>query len=388
MPKVKELAHAGVQTAEARNYIKGKDFGINFFTTSPKQITSGTEAGASSNLAAIHNSGIPYSVNKISTYLSIPSHIDFSDKSYRSVNFFNLNADQLAFLYHLLGRKYFSSSFNIAYWFWELSETPERWRGILRCLHEVWTASEFSRQAIQKKTSAPVITIPPMIEFSLPQANRLQFQIPEDKFVFLFTFDFRSYFERKNPMGIIKAFCNAFQNSTQTHLVLHCHGSERFPHQKRELIQSTLRHHNIQVIDSVLTQVQSRSLIACCDSYVSLHRSEGFGITIAEAMLLKKPVIVTNYSGNTDFTTEENSFLVDHHLIPILKTVGPYIKGNVWAEPSIEHAAQLMKVVFKEKSSAQAKAEKGSKTIEGLFSGERITELVKNRFALTGTGFN
>ena len=99
------------------------------------------------------------------------------------------------------------------------------------------------------------------------------------------------------------------------------------------------------MIDQLLSREEAYALMNVCDGYVSLHRAEGFGFTMAEAMLLGKPVIATGYSGNMDFMSPANSLLVDHARVPIIQEVPSYRMGCLWAEPSIDHAAELMRWV-------------------------------------------
>src|SRR6202040_676470 len=150
--------------------------------------------------------------------------------------------------------------------------------------------------------------------------------------------------ERKNPLGLIRAFRQAFRPDEPVDLVLK---TTSFGHdeQVRELKVAGAGA-NIIVLDQILTQEEILSLMDACDAYVSLHRSEGLGLTMAEAMLLGKPVIATRYSGNLDFMDDDNSFLVDGRMVPIPPGCEPYPAGSMWAEPDVAMASQLMRGVF------------------------------------------
>ena len=132
----------------------------------------------------------------------------------------------------------------------------------------------------------------------------------------------------------------------------------------------------------MLPHYENSALMHCCDCYVSLHRSEGYGLTIAEAMLIGKPVITTGYSGNLDFTTDETALLVDYKLIPVEQGDYPYANGEMWAEPDIEQAGDYMKKLVMDTNFACSFAKKGQELIRTSFSIESIGERYKNRLNL------
>ncbi len=136
---------------------------------------------------------------------------------------------------------------------------------------------------------------------------------------------------------------------------------------------------NVKLLDAVLPRNEVTGLMSLCDCYVSLHRAEGFGLSMAEAMALGKPVIATGYSGNLEFMTTDNSLLVDYNLVPIGRTWGPYREGQLWAEPSLEHAAQLMRRVFEDRASAMAMAERGRGAVLERLNPGRIGAMMKQR---------
>jgi glycosyltransferase involved in cell wall biosynthesis len=126
------------------------------------------------------------------------------------------------------------------------------------------------------------------------------------------------------------------------------------------------------------------ALLASCDAYVSLHRSEGFGFTMAEAMLLGKPTVATAYSGNLDFMTAENSFLVNYERVALEKDYPPYPKGAVWAQPAEEHAAVLMRRVFADRAEAAVVAARGRETVARVLSHEAAARRMTTRLAEIG----
>ena len=285
----------------------------------------------------------------------------FMDKISRAgayrANVFHINADEMGNAQIHLGKDLFADRYNIGYWAWELSHFPDAWCPSLQLVDEVWAPSRFIEQAIADKTSSPVIRMPLAVEFPVPQGmTRESFGLSEDRFLFLFFFDFTSYVHRKNPHAVIRAFLQAFPDLSDTRvgLVIKMNGMGLRPKEYQAFLESIdCEDPRIILIDKVLTDRETKSLVKLCDCFLSLHRSEGFGRGLAEAMYLGKPVIATGYSGNLDFTNPHNSCLVDYRLIPVREDEYPFGKGQKWADPDIEHAVWFMKRVVTEPHYAQ-----------------------------------
>ena len=234
-------------------------------------------------------------------------------------------------------------TYRIAYWYWEQDEIPDTWIKYAETVDEVWTSTGFVGDALRKKLHKPVRVIPHGIEL-LPyeKRSRSHFGLPEDRFLFLFTFHMMSVMERKNPLGLIEAFAREFRPDENVGLVLKTSFGSHHPQQMAELRRAAERA-NITIIDSVYTKPDVLALMDSCDAYVSLHRSEGFGLTMAEAMLIGKPTIATGYSANLDFMTRDNSLLVDYKLVKLDRDYPPYKAGSHWAEASTKHAGECMR---------------------------------------------
>ena len=183
---------------------------------------------------------------------------------------------------------------------------------------------------------------------SFTQQPREYFNLPEKPFIFLFTFHMTSIMERKNPLGLIGAFRRAFGSQDDALLVIKTSFGARHPSELAKLYEASqgLR---VKIIDEVYSQDEMLGLMKVADAYVSLHRSEGLGLTMAETMLLGKPVIATRYSGNLDFMDDQNSLLVDYKPIVLDRDHPPYEAGLHWAEPSLDHAAQLMRRLYEDR---------------------------------------
>src|SRR5215204_416489 len=268
------------------------------------------------------------------------------------VNLICVNADMLPTFAQQAGPDFFVARYSIGLWWWEINEFPERFSKAFDHLDEVWVGSHFVADAISAVSPIPVVRM--TMPVSMPEIEKFSrgdLGLPED-FVFLFVFDYHSIFERKNPLALVEAFTQAFPEGSGTSLVLKSINSEHYAEEHERLLKAVEDHPDIHVIDRYVTAAEKNAMFAACDCYVSLHRSEGFGNTLAEAMYLGKPVIATGYSGNMEFMTPQNSYPVDYTLRPVGENSGPYPANGEWAEPDVGHAANLMRRVFENRGEA------------------------------------
>lgn len=265
-------------------------------------------------------------------------------KTNYKAHLFHMNSGEMYAVTNDLDQGFLNRSYNIIYPFWELSEFPSAFVPAINLMDEVWVASRFIQESILPKANCPVLLMPMSVDFNVPRWTRKQFGLPTECYLFIFCFDFQSYIARKNPQAVLKAFKLAFKtNSRNTKLVFKTNNMSSCPNEFIAFKELISHDPDIILIDRIMNYEQLIGLLDCCDCFVSLHRSEGFGRGIAESMFLGKPVIVTNYSGNMDFTNNENACLVDYTLVKV--NPGEYIFGEnqVWAEPDIECAAWHMK---------------------------------------------
>jgi len=242
----------------------------------------------------------------------------------------------------------------IGMWYWEFAQAPAEWRCIAESLDEVWAPSRFVAQALREVLEIPVIDLPPGVEVGeVIPFDRSLLGVPRSHTLFLFIFDAGSVTERKNPLGLITAFRLAFRSDDKATLVIKATNLRTHPEEASRL-RAAARQAGAIILDQTLPRAELNGLIRACDCYVSLHRSEGFGLTMAEAMLLGKPVIGTAYSANLEFMDRGNSLLIGYELVPVGRQIGPYSKDLLWAEPSVVEAAQAMRWIHENADEAQA----------------------------------
>lgn len=257
-------------------------------------------------------------------------------------------------------------TYRIGMWYWETEDFPKSQHKGFRHVDEVWVATEFIRSAIEPHSSVPVRTMMP----ALPQPGshpdpfvaRLRLGLP-DRPILLFAFDYASIAERKNPWGLVDAFEAAFAPGEGPLLVIKSISGDRNPAQAERLRLRVAGSPDVRLIEDYLDADDRDALMAACDCYISLHRSEGLGLTMAEAMAMGKPVIATAYGGNLQFMTDQNSYLVPFERVDIPRGAGPYTPGATWADPDLDAAARLMQTVFEDLPLA---AERGRRAAHDL----------------------
>ncbi len=303
-------------------------------------------------------------------------------------NIFHINADQLPAMTQDLGASFLIGRRNVIYPAWELARYPEPWARAIGAMDEVWAPSTFIAGAIGKALDKPVIWMPLAVELAAgyEAVERARFEIPQGRYAFVFTFDFASFSSRKNPDAAVAAYLEAFPKAREDGplLIIKTISGERHPAELERLRGRIGARDDIAVIDGTVSAAEMHGLINLCDCYVSLHRSEGFGRGIAEAMLMGKPVICTAYSGNMDFCTAENSLLVDFRLTPLSQGDYPFWEDQVWADPDVEQAARLMKSMAEDPEAGRAIGEKARAHIATHHGAAAIGRRYVDRLRQTG----
>lgn len=243
-----------------------------------------------------------------------------------------------------LGRSNIHGRRMIGYWAWELPQLPPIWRSGFRFVHEIWVPSRFTRDAVAAATDLPVHVVPhPVTATPGTPDMRRKLGLPHDVLVVLNVFHIGSAFSRKNPLAAIAAFRRAFADAPDRVLVIKLidNGADRARHQLDAAIAGAS---NIRMIEGALPQADMAGLMAASDVVISLHRSEGFGLVLAQAMALGKPVVATGWSGNLDFMNERNSALVSCSLVPVHDPDGAFgVSNQEWADADVEHATEWLR---------------------------------------------
>lgn len=295
-------------------------------------------------------------------------------------NLFCINADEveqaMGVLEHQGSGPAFGKAYNIIYPAWELAKYPAPWAKILDRFDEVWAPSRFIEDAVRAVTTRPVVHMPLSVELTISSfLGRRHFGIPENAFVCLFFFDFSSYAERKNPFAMLEAFekLAARRPHAPLHAVVKYKGGDDGNPARKEL-ERRIRAMGgqIQAITRQLSDNEIKNLVRCCDAFVSLHRSEGFGRGPAEAMAMGRAAVATNYSGNLDFMTPQTSRLVDAKLIPVAEGAYLFGEGQVWADPSVDHAADLIEALLDDPAGTRALGERARRHIRTHFSARAV----------------
>lgn len=269
--------------------------------------------------------------------------------------------------------------YRIALWYWELENVPVQWKEFAGLVDEIWAPTPFIAASMRATMPVPVYEMLPAVPLGpIEHIQRSCLGIPEESFLFLFMFDMCSDMERKNPLGLIRAFRHAFSPGENAVLLIKTMRTEADPEGWARL-QSVAQENQVQLLNELMPESRAMGLIAGADCFVSLHRAEGFGLGLAEAMLMGKPVVATGYSGNLAFMNRRNSLLVDYKTVP-LETCGPiYKSGSRWAEPSEEHAAVLMRQVFHHRDHAIHQAKIAQAELMANLSLEAAGGRMKNR---------
>lgn len=340
--------------------------------------------------AACDKAGIPYTVVNIppgetvrQNDKALAGSITEVDQLKYPTNIFCLTGFDTVHVFLKKGSELFEGRYNIGWWPWELPVWPEQWHSAFDLIDEVWAATTYTQEMYQQATDKPVtlMPLPVSVERAVP-VKRKSLGLVKKQFLFLYIFDFNSYLDRKNPKAVVKAFLEAFPDKDKNVglVVKTMNSNSKNPKWKKfqKLCQKDSR---IVLLEKTLDREKVLGLIDTCDAYITLHRAEGFGRTPAEAMLFGKPVVATDFSGNTDFVNKNTGFPVKWDKKQVKVGQYPFItkKSNAyWAEPNISHAATQMQAALKSAGDKKRANEVKQFALQ-QFSLLRISELMKNR---------
>lgn len=269
-------------------------------------------------------------------------------------------------------QRFWRSKYRVGEWYWELPSLPAPWRDEASKLSEIWVASEFTRQSVAAAHTNVRIVAPALSVRLIDKLDaRRRLGLPEESFTVLTMFDLASYAERKNPLGAVKAFMDAFPSSHSgqpTTLVIKTHSSTADNAAAREIRRLAALDARLVVMDSRIDQGAIDFVQSACDVFISPHRSEGFGLILAECMARGKPVIATGYSGNLEFMSAENSFLSPFSLVDVPPGAYPHGENQVWAEPDLDYFVDSLRLIYDKPGLAKQRASLARENIESRFS--------------------
>nr|WP_246513182.1 tetratricopeptide repeat protein [Azospirillum picis] len=288
-----------------------------------------------------------------------------------------------------LARSLFPDRLAIGCWAWESATSfPPSWQRAYALFDEVWVPSHFTAESLAASAPVPVAVVPHVVAPPLPTLTRRDLGLPETGFLFAFAFDELSGFTRKNPLAVIEAFTRAFpQEDGGIHLVIKARTLSEL---NRDRLRAAIAGRSSIILrEGSESREAALALLATCDAYVSLHRAEGFGLTIAEAMFFAKPVIATGYSGNLDFMAPGCAYPVPSRLVMAEEDEDCYPKGTWWADPDVMVAAALLRSVVADRQGAAEVGRRAAGHIRAMLSpeavgrrmSERITEALERRNA-------
>ena len=293
-----------------------------------------------------------------------------------------INADHLNAANDRLGVDFFTDRYVIGQWFWELEEAPSWFGPAFAHVDELWAPTRFIETMLRKHAPSrvqvkyvPLPVVTPHVDASI---TRARFGL-DDRYMFLFAFDFMSVMKRKNPLGLIEAFTKAFAEGEGPMLVIKAINGDKRLVERNILRDAVGKRSDIVLIDEYFTKVETSTLTSLADCYVSLHRSEGLGLTMSEAMTLGRPVIATGYSGNLDFLSDANSFIVPGSRVKVGRGAEGYSPEAMWMEPNVSEAAKYMRYVYENQAEAVQKGLRGQADILRAFDVASCGAIMKGR---------
>ncbi|MCA1998230.1 MAG: glycosyltransferase [Hyphomicrobiales bacterium] len=338
---------------------------------------------------ALERAGAPCTVVKVDISdkigSSAPSGLNhlYSDRPLYPISIFAMTAFETARLAVEQGPNLFAGRYRIGYWPWELTSLPPEWRGVFDLVDEIWVPSQFLHEVYSRLTDKPIYFMPfylnpPRVE----PFDRETLGIGRDDFVCLTMFDFNSFIARKNPDAAMDAFQAAFPaRDGREILIIKTINSHAHPEALAALEARVAADPRFVLLDGAMSRAEVCGLVAAADCFVSLHRAEGFGRVIAEAMLLETIVVATNWSGNTDYLDETNGYPVDFKLLPVQPGQYPFAEGSLWAEPSLQDAAARLRMARDNRSADSGRRDRARALMEARYGLDPVANQIWRRLS-------
>ncbi len=313
---------------------------------------------------------VPYSVIDLPTESSGKVKHDWkclTQQDY-AVSFFFMSPMECSRLAEAQPRLFSQPRTKVGYFLWELPDFPDQFIPALNLVDHIWCPTRFVQQAFFAKLKKLTLSIPLPV-MSVPPAGRnmrRELDIPDHAFVALYMFDIRSTLKRKNPQATIQAFTQFAEDKSDAYLILKIN---RWQQVDPRLFNWIPIHPQVRIITETMNNSELADLYQAANVYLSLHRSEGFGRTLVEAMQHGLEVISTNYSGPDDYLEPAYARLVDWQNQRVEPGDYPYTTGSVWAEPAVDSAVEQLNAVYyqADKQRSDLSREAGNRfTVENL----------------------
>lgn len=330
------------------------------------------------NASALEAIGIK--VNRINYSSETFERIDPGSEASSSINVFHININFINNFFSKNQDLNLKDHYNIIYWAWEFPEVSDKVAEILNVFDELWVPSDFCVNIFTKYTGIPVIRFSHPIQ-KLAESKDFelsQYHISSDSKIYLTIFDSLSTTIRKNPEATLEAFTTVFKEDKNSVLIVKTHNLERSKDAQKAL-EAYNNIPNVIIINEHFSKEKLHSLIQQSDVLISLHGSEGFGLTMAEAMAYGKIVVGTGYSGNLDFMNVNNSFLIQYDFIKTSNTKGLIDEGLTLARPSLKDAVEKLQYIKNNFDSLTSMRENAKSQIAENFSIQSIGELFRIR---------
>jgi glycosyltransferase involved in cell wall biosynthesis len=362
--------------------------GVNLYA--PVGVASGLGTAARGYLAALRAAAVPLSlvpIHELFVHQLASGHHERRQRPRHAVSIAHVNADSVDRFLHFHRRSFARARYKIGLWVWELPALRDEFAAALRHFDEIWVPSRFCQRAVQAMTAKPVAVMPHVVSASQAPSSgwREKLGIRADQFAFLYMFDATSIVERKNPHCLLDAFASAFPDQDRMRLVLKVAHGEKDRTLSCQLDELSRRDRRLVVLRDMIPERELSGLVAACDCYVSPHRAEGFGLTVAEALARGVPVIATDFGGTADFVTDEVGYPLRHRLVELDRDYGPYPEGAIWADPSRQHLAELLRHIAANPDAAKAKAQRGRRRMIEDYSAAAVGHRLRERLAAIAT---
>jgi glycosyltransferase involved in cell wall biosynthesis len=367
--------------------------GVNFF--GPYAASDSIGRVAALNIECLKLSQISFNVNLLSRpgpkesveYGTIDD--SFMDALKFRVNLFHFNARRVPLYFSRLSEDTLKGFYNIGFWVHEMPTIPSQWARQLEFFDEIWTPSSLCQSAISLSANIPVIKMPYPIEMNPVSPRMLDIAAGKsfDAFNFLTIFDVASDAERKNPLFVIRAFLEAHTGNSDVRLIMKTRNLELDKKLSDRLHQICNEHKNVIILDGYMETPELMALYDSADAYVSLHRAEGFGLTISDAMSRGIPILATGYSGNMDFCNSVDSRLVAYTLRQVGHNRPRYRCDDIWAEPDLDDAIDAFRDLVINHQIWVKRAARARVRLAQEFSVETIGSQMKSRLELIDKNF-